>query len=288
MLKILLLLLLWALILSTSSPSSSSLAHRHERSVRGVRNAAMESPYAGCASPRRRCSAANPLRDVGNLLRVQGQAAGIPSLDQERDALCDADRARQQALQEMPSQRHRRVPRREDEENRAVSPTLGARRAVPPLGLVTPADSQVPSAAANKRASVKRARHDRENAAKAAAASAGPSTSRATTAPVPASARSLGQLARSQREREQAADAGMQRRLQLLRHQHRRQYLLLRLPVRPARALRWLTTATTKSSRAIYIYQRHVVHVHLHQTQYLLHGRGCGWWSLNRRRHVVL
>ncbi|KAJ7925676.1 hypothetical protein B0H13DRAFT_1862933 [Mycena leptocephala] len=178
MLKSLLLLFIWALILSMSSPSSSSLAHRHERSVRGARNAAMESPYA---SPRRHRLAANPFQDVGNLPRVT--LPRLPSLDQERAALRDADRERQQALQETPSRRYRRVPRRE-EENRAVSPTPGLRRAVPPSGLATPPDSQAPPAVANKRALAQRARRDRENAAKTAAA-AGPSTSTGAPAAAP-------------------------------------------------------------------------------------------------------
>ncbi|KAJ7887712.1 hypothetical protein B0H13DRAFT_1888755 [Mycena leptocephala] len=118
MLKSLLLLFIWALILSMSSPSSSSLAHRHERSVRGARNAAMESPYA---SPRRHRLAANPFQEVGNLPRVT--LPRFPPLDQERAALRDADHERQEALQETPSRRYRRVPRRE-EENRAVSPMI--------------------------------------------------------------------------------------------------------------------------------------------------------------------
>ncbi|KAJ7795501.1 hypothetical protein B0H13DRAFT_1934897 [Mycena leptocephala] len=207
MLKSLLLLFIWALILSMSSPSSSSLAHRLERSVRGARNAAMESPYA---SPRRHRLAANPFQEIGNVLRVQGQSSsGLPSLDQERAALRDADRERQQALQETPSRRYRRVPRREEEENQAVSPTPGLRRAVPQLGLATPPDSQVPPAVTNKRALAQHARRDRENAAKTAAASAGPSTSTRAPAPAPGAvgARSLRQLARSQHKREQAAAA---------------------------------------------------------------------------------
>ncbi|KAJ7853087.1 hypothetical protein B0H13DRAFT_1904315 [Mycena leptocephala] len=187
MLKSLLLLFIWALILSMSSPSSSSLAHRHERSVRGARNAAMESPYA---SPRRHRLAANPFQEVGNLPRVT--LPRIPSLDQERAALRNADRERQQALQETPSRRYRRVPRRE-EENRAMSPTPGLQRAVPQLGLATPPDSQAPPAVANKRALAQRARRDRENAAKTAAA-AGPSTSTRAPAPAPGAHVSLAHL----------------------------------------------------------------------------------------------
>ncbi|KAJ7850355.1 hypothetical protein B0H13DRAFT_1905717 [Mycena leptocephala] len=221
MLKSLLLLFIWALILSMSSPSSSSLAHCHERSVRGARNAAMESLYA---SPRRHRLAANPFQEVGNLPRVT--LPRFPPLDQERAALRDADRERQEALQETPSRRYRRVPRRE-EENRAVSPTPGL-RGCSAVGISYSARLAGAPAVANKWALAQRARRDRENAAKTAAA-AGPSTSTGASAP-----------ALGAREREQAAAAAAAARIltppQTQGAPAPPPRLFIRLPARPARA----------------------------------------------------
>ncbi|KAJ6487209.1 hypothetical protein C8R47DRAFT_518016 [Mycena vitilis] len=98
--------------------------------------------------------------------------------------------------------RHRRVPaRREEEENRASSPTPGSQRAAPQLGLATPPDSQLTTA--DRRSLGQRRRREHEAAARTSAASAGQA---APPAAAP-SARSLAQRARQQRLREQAAAA---------------------------------------------------------------------------------
>ncbi|KAJ6570661.1 hypothetical protein B0H10DRAFT_2237774 [Mycena sp. CBHHK59/15] len=112
-----------------------------------VAHDAMRSPYA---SPHRRhLQGRSPFQDLGNFLSgAQGQDAGVglSSLERERSSLRDAERARQAALQETPSRRHCRIPtQRQEQENRAGSPTPGSRRADPLLGLATLPDSQVPA-----------------------------------------------------------------------------------------------------------------------------------------------
>ncbi|KAJ7704441.1 hypothetical protein B0H17DRAFT_1193675 [Mycena rosella] len=118
----------------------------------------------------------------------QDPSAEGSSLDRQRSDLRDAERQRQIALQETPSHRHRRTPRqREDEEIRAASSTPCSQRAVPPLGLPTPPDTQVPPV--SRAVLRQRLRREREAAAKAAAASAGRSRARTALQPAAPSTR---------------------------------------------------------------------------------------------------
>ncbi|KAJ7698998.1 hypothetical protein B0H17DRAFT_1049896 [Mycena rosella] len=162
----------------TPGSTSSSLARRWEPSVREARRDAMQAPYA---SPRRRrllgsAAGGGPFQDFSNFVlgtQDQGLSAGASSLERERSDLRDAERERHISLEETPSRRRRRIPTREEEENRAVSPTPGSQRVVAQLG--TPLDTQAPPA--NNCVLAQHKRREREAAAKGAAtASAGPSS----------------------------------------------------------------------------------------------------------------
>ncbi|KAJ7149357.1 hypothetical protein C8R46DRAFT_1230516 [Mycena filopes] len=114
--------LLLTLMAPSSSPPSSSLAQRSERSIRQARVYANIAPYR---SPRREPGIA-PLRNIGNAPPVANGA----DIEEQRATQRDADRERQLALQLTPSRRRRRIPERQDE-NSAPLPTSAARRPMP-------------------------------------------------------------------------------------------------------------------------------------------------------------
>ncbi|KAJ6618786.1 hypothetical protein B0H10DRAFT_1947207 [Mycena sp. CBHHK59/15] len=221
-------LLLLILIMSTPPPTpSSSLAHRHVTSVRSARRGAMAPIYCGPRSPRA-SSGRRPLQDVGNMgpardAHLADVDRDLADVDREHRVLRDADRERQQALQETPSRRRRRIPN----ENRQSSPTPGPSRPrvqAAPQGLLTPAATNADAARRdepnarslaqqrrrqreaearerplpqeNPRATAQRERRQRE--ADARLANTGP-----VAPPNPPNARAAAQIARRERERQQ-------------------------------------------------------------------------------------
>ncbi|KAJ7824581.1 hypothetical protein B0H13DRAFT_2375418 [Mycena leptocephala] len=194
--------LLIVMLTPPPTASSSSLAHRRTTGVRQARNDAIRSPYH---SPRQhrlqRSPGRSPLQNVGNIPRpqIQNPVAG-PSVEDEHSSFRQAERERQAALQETPSRRRRRIPVQPRNENRSPSPTASASRGAQStsLGLGTPPDSQRPVLSA--RTLARRARREREAAAKAAGTSANRPP---RPAPRPIGADGPGQLSVGQQARRQ-------------------------------------------------------------------------------------
>ncbi|KAJ7907788.1 hypothetical protein B0H13DRAFT_1879243 [Mycena leptocephala] len=145
-------------------------------------------PYA---SPRCHNLAANPFQEIGNVLRVQGQSSRLWT--KNRQLFVTRTRSANK-------------PCRKPRADVTVAFRDARRRKI---GLCCRHRVCGCPHRRNKQALAQRARRDRENAAKTAAASAGPSKFTRAPAPAPGaiSARSIGQLARSQHEQEQAAAA---------------------------------------------------------------------------------
>ncbi|KAJ7161539.1 hypothetical protein C8R46DRAFT_1037867 [Mycena filopes] len=190
------------------SSSPSSLAQRSPRRARDARHAAMAPPYLGSRSPNRRT-----LQNISNTSRGPTNIPGpsqrplSPTLDSQRASFRDADRERQLALQDTPSRRRRRVPRRQDEENeRPVSPTPGAstsRRA----GMNARSGSPTPGASTSRNAGTLNARSGL--ATPRASTSQGlqqPGTGLQTPPATVPSAQALGQQRRRERERQERAE----------------------------------------------------------------------------------